>query len=337
MADFPDAPTAAPSANGNSYIQATKDNAAAAYQQISSGPVAQNVKDQTAKTSNEFGNLAAARRTPSNPAATGQPLTHYHSFFFELISWNNPRASAIAYASIVTLIFAARYLDVLRYSLKLTWMVLGTTVLAELAGKLVLNNGLATQLRPRRYYVIPRETLDAAIGDVHELINFFVIEAQRIVFAENVGASAAAFVSAFIAYYLVKIVPFWGLSLIATTALFLVPLVYTSNQELIDAQLNKAGEVLNQQTSQFRNVASKHTAQATEITKQYVGDYTAKAQQLIGRRSASPEAVPKPAPAPAAAAPSVEEKDFPAAPSAEFEKKDPEPVVPDEKTPMVVS
>ncbi|KAL0933160.1 cell lysis protein [Colletotrichum truncatum] len=341
MADFPDAPTTAPSANGNSYIQATKDNAAAAYQQISNGPVAQNVKDQSAKASVELGNLAASRRTPSNPAATGQPLTHYHSFFFELISWNNPRASAIAYASIVTFIFAARYLDILRYSLKLTWMVLGTTVLAELAGKLVLNNGLATQLRPRRYYVIPRDTLDAMIGDVHELINFFVIESQRILFAENVGASAAAFLGAFIAYYLVKIVPFWGLSLIATTAVFGIPLIYTSNQELIDAQLKQAGEVINQQTSQFRSVASKHTAQAADITKQYVGDYTAKAQQLIGRRSASPEAAPKsaptpaPAPAPAPAAPAVKENDFPAAPSTEL--KNEEPVVPDEKTPMVAS
>ncbi|WYZ46349.1 hypothetical protein EsH8_IX_000574 [Colletotrichum jinshuiense] len=334
MSDFPDAPTTAPSANGTGYVQATKENAAAAYEQISNGPVAQNVKDQSAKTSNEFGNLAASRKTPSTPAATGQPLTHYHSFFFELISWNNPRASAIAYSSIVTLIFAARYLDVLRYSLKLTWMVLGTTVLAEFAGKLVLNNGLASQLRPRRYYVIPRETLDAAIGDVHELVNFFVIEAQRIVFAENVGASAAAFLGAFIAYYLVKVVPFWGLSLIATTALFMVPLLYTSNQELIDAQLNKAGEVINQQTSQFRTVASKHTAQATDITKQYVGDYSAKAQQLLGRRSASPEAQSKPTPAPVV--PSVEEKDFPAAPNAGF---DSEPVVPvpEEKTPMVAS
>lgn len=55
------------------------------------GPVAENIKDQTAKTSNEFSNLAAARQTPSAPAATGQPLTHYHSFFSELLSWNNPR------------------------------------------------------------------------------------------------------------------------------------------------------------------------------------------------------------------------------------------------------
>lgn len=100
-------------------------------------------------------------------------------------------ASAIAYATIVSSIFAARYLDVLRWGLKTSWMVLGVTILAEVLGKVVLNNGLATQVRPRRYYTVPRETLDALIGDVHELINFFVIEAQRIIFAENVAASAA--------------------------------------------------------------------------------------------------------------------------------------------------
>lgn len=70
-------------------------------------------------------------------------------------------------------------------------MVLGVTILAEVVGKVVLNNGLATQVRPRRYYTVPRETLDHMIGDAHELVNFFVIEAQRIIFAENVFASAA--------------------------------------------------------------------------------------------------------------------------------------------------
>ena len=70
-------------------------------------------------------------------------------------------------------------------------MILGVTVAAEAAGKMVLNHGLATQFRPRKYYTVSRESLDNMIGDVHELVNFFVIEAQRIIFAENVGASAA--------------------------------------------------------------------------------------------------------------------------------------------------
>ncbi|RGP73746.1 hypothetical protein FLONG3_6237 [Fusarium longipes] len=276
------------------------------------GPVAQNVYDHTQKASNELSNLAASRRTPATPAATGQPLTHYHSFFSELLSWNNPRASAIAYATIVSAIFAARYLDVLRWGLKTSWMVLGVTILAEVLGKVILNNGLATQVRPRRYYTVPRETLDALIGDVHELINFFVIEAQRIVFAENVAASAAAFVAAFISYYLVKLVPIWGLALIGTTVAFIVPLIYTSNQELIDQQLNHASELINAQTSQIQSVASKQMEQVSNISKQYVGDYSGKVQDLLQGKTPSRQKIDMPQ-KPAAA----KQPEFPSPPTDE--------------------
>lgn len=39
------------------------------------GPVAESVKNQTAKTSNEFSGLANARAQPSYTAANGQDLT----------------------------------------------------------------------------------------------------------------------------------------------------------------------------------------------------------------------------------------------------------------------
>ncbi|KAK3374444.1 Reticulon-domain-containing protein [Lasiosphaeria ovina] len=298
-------------------------DAAAAYNTVANGPVAQNVKDQTAKTTTELSNLASARQTPPHPAATGQPLTHYHSFFSELLSWNNPRASAIAYASIISLIFSVRYLDIFRWGFKLTWMVLAITIAAEVSGKTLLNSGFATQLRPRKYYTVPREKLDAMIGDVHELVNFFVIESQRILFAENIYASAAAALGAFLSYYLVKIVPYWGLALISTTVIFFAPLIYKSNQELIDSQIKHASEIVEAQTSQLRTVAQKHTEQATQVTKQYMGDYTAKAQALIkGARGSEPTPVKS----------ELSEADFPAAPKAKLPQdpaifSTPEPVL----------
>ncbi|KAM4056793.1 reticulon domain-containing protein [Hirsutella rhossiliensis] len=291
MSDPVDAP---PATNGGSF-EAAKTNVATAYDSVTNGPVAQNVKDHTAKASSELSTLAASRRTPVNPAATGQSLTHYHSFFSELLSWKNPRASAIAFASIVSLIFAARYLDVIRYAFKLCWMALAVTVSAEAAGKLVLNHGLATQMRPRRYYTVTRSTLDSMIGDVHELVNFFVIEGQRILFAENMGASAAACVAAFLSYHLAKLVPYWGLAVIATTVAFIVPLVYNSNQELIDHHIKNASEVISAQTAQVRDVAQKQAGHLTSMGKQYAGDYTDKVQNMIRGRSASPEATTKPA------------------------------------------
>jgi hypothetical protein len=157
---------------------------------VLTGPVAVNIKDQHAKTQAEFASLAASRTTPTTLAATGQSLTHYHSFFSNLLSWNNPRASGIAYGSIILFIFAARYLDILRYVFRLTWLTLGVAVLIEGAGKLLLSHGFISGARPKKYYTVSKETLDSLLGDVHELVNFFVIEAQRIVFVENLSATA---------------------------------------------------------------------------------------------------------------------------------------------------
>lgn len=253
------------------------------------GPVAENVKAEATKTSAELSALSATRQTPAARTATGQHLTHYHSFFGSLFSWENPRASALAYASTVIFIFAARYLDLLRYGLKLTWMALGVTVAAEVVGRALFNAGFTSQIRPRKYYTLPKSTLDAMTGDLDELINFFVIESQRLLFAENVLASGAALFSAFISYHLVKIVPLWGLALIGTSVLFLGPLIYKTNRELIDGQIEQLSQIVNAQTTQVRQMASQHASNAAATTKMYVGDYSAKAQEIIGRaRSSSP-------------------------------------------------
>jgi hypothetical protein len=282
-------------------LDTTKANAAAAFNSVTSGPVAQNVKDHTAKASSEFSNLAASRRTPENSAATGQPLTHYHSFFQELLSWNNPRASGIALASIITFIFTTRYLDVTRYALKASYLALGTTVAAEVGGKFVMKNGLATQLRPRQYYTVSRESIDSLVGDVHELVNFIVIESQRILFVENTAASATAAILAFVTYHLTKLVPYWGLAVIGTVLAFVAPLVYVTNKELIDHHLKNATDVVGAQTAQMRTVAQQQVDQVATLGKQYAGDYTGKVQGML--RGGSPKATKTEFPSPPAEEP----------------------------------
>lgn len=62
--------------------------------------------------------------------------------------------------------------------------------LAEIAAKYTIGSSVANSVRPRRYYKIPKETLEATLDDVEQLINFFVIEFQRIVFAEHIPTTA---------------------------------------------------------------------------------------------------------------------------------------------------
>ncbi|MCJ1398056.1 hypothetical protein MMC11_001253 [Xylographa trunciseda] len=245
-------------------------------------PVAESVKDQHAKTTSEFSNLANARTTPDTKTATGQPLTHYHSFFYNLLSWENPRATAISFLATILFIFGARYLPALRWSFKILWMTLGITASAEVAGKLILNQGLTSSFRPRKYYTIPRETLESSLEDVEQLINFFVIEFQRVLFAENVLATIAAFAAALISHGLIKLLPLWGLSLIAVSVMYLTPLIYISNKELIDHHIANASNIANAQAKQVQDLAGHHTARLTETVKAQTSTYSAKAQEYIG-------------------------------------------------------
>ena len=52
--------------------------------------MAENARIQMDKTSNEFSNVANSRKVPDQPAATGQPLTHYHSLFYNILSVSLP-------------------------------------------------------------------------------------------------------------------------------------------------------------------------------------------------------------------------------------------------------
>ncbi|KAE8866540.1 hypothetical protein PTNB29_03687 [Pyrenophora teres f. teres] len=257
---------------------------------VMNGPVAQNVMAEGAKTRDEFADLANSKTVPDHTAATGQNLTHYHSMFYRLLSWKNPRATGIAFAGTVVFIFAARYLNLIRYIFKASYMILGLTAAAEVAGQATIGRGLTSQFRPRQYFTIPKASLERMTDDFEQLVNFFVIESQRIVFAENV-------------YVTVTFVPLWGLTLISTVITFLGPLIYIKNKDLIDAQLEKGYNIANQQAQQVKGLANQHAGNAMKTMQGYTQQATAKAQETVNQyrgRSTSPE---------------VKKADFPAAPS----------------------
>jgi hypothetical protein len=146
-----------------------------------------------------------------------------------------------------------------------------------------MDRGFASRMRPRKYYTISRETLEASLDDVEQLINFFVIEFQRIMFGENVFVTVGAFFITFISYFLVKIMPTWGLALLFTTLIYTVPLIYINNREVIDAQIEQASTIINEQTQQVRTIAAEQTQHATEIAKSTATDLQNRASELIGQ------------------------------------------------------
>jgi hypothetical protein len=113
-----------------------------------------------------------------------------------------------------------------------------------------------------------------------------------------------AFFASLISYFLIKFVPLWGLTLIATLVTYLAPLIYIQNKEVIDAQLEKGRQMASEQATQIKGLANQHAGNAAKTVQGYTQQYTAKAQETINQyrgRSVSPEV-------------KVKKEDFPAAP-----------------------
>jgi hypothetical protein len=258
---------------------------------FTNGPIMDNIKTEASRTGNEFRDLKNSKVTPSSTASTGQPLTYYHSLLYSLLSWEQPRATATSYLSVITFIFAARYLPLLRWVFKLAYVALGFTAAFEIGGRLAFGQGLSSSFRPRKYYTVPRETIEAVLEDLVQLLDFGLLEFQRVLFVENIAHTVAAFFGALNAYWLIKFLPFWGLSLIVVTIAYFGPLTYMNHSEVIDAHIEEAQSIVNSHANQLKDLVEERAARATGVVKQYLDDYSNKASDFITPRprSASPE------------------------------------------------
>lgn len=61
----------------------------------------------------------------------------------------------------------------------------------ELGSRSFSANSLSTRLRPKEYKKIPESTLNATLKDIHDLIQYAVVQAQRIVFGQDLDKTFA--------------------------------------------------------------------------------------------------------------------------------------------------
>ena len=103
------------------------------------------------------------------------------------------------------------------------------------------------------------------------------------------------------------------MALLATSVVFLAPLIYVMNKEFIDSQLEYAGKVVNDQAQQVRSMAGQHAGKGLESVKSYAGEYAGAASDLLGK---SRQKIPH-------LQNSVKKEDFPEAPKADLSSEPP--------------
>ena len=113
----------------------------------------------------------------------------------------------------------------------------------------------------------------------------------------------------------------WGMALLSTCVIYLAPLIYIQNKEVIDGHLEHAGKVASQQAAQVRDLTAHHAGKSFETVKGYTGEYANKAGDFVGTAR---QKIPMPATKSSSSglqqsAPSgVQEGDFPRAPASDL-------------------
>ena len=99
------------------------------------------------------------------------------------------------------------------------------------------------------------------------------------------------------------------MALLGASVVFLAPLIYVMNKEVIDSNLEYAGQVVSEQTQQVRDMAGQHTGKALESARSYAGEYAGAASDLLGK---SRQKIP-------AMNNNVKQEDFPTAPKTDIQ------------------
>lgn len=126
----------------------------------------------------------------------------------------------------------------------------------------------------------------------------------------------------------------WGMALLSTCVIYLLPLVYVSNKELIDGHLENTGRIISEQTQQVKAMAGEHAGKGFETVKSYTNDYTNKASEYVGKSRQKIPATPGQSQTQSqTSVPSmqtqsqpqsaVQENDFPSAPKSELPSDSP--------------
>jgi len=240
-------------------------------------------------TQHDFRGLHEGHNEELRPEA---PLTHFHSFFYDVVTWKYPRFSLLIFLSLLSTILAFRFINVMRYIFKAAYLLLGSVASLEYGGKVLGYKGIISQMRPRRYHTVPRESVESIFEEIHDFLNFVVVEFQRVVFVENIVTTFAAFLTSFFGYFLIKYLPFWSLAFLGTITVFTGPYIYINNQEQVDALINQYSEIANSKLHEARGVTEQYAGEYANRARQTASQLTERVQNYTNRRASSDHARP---------------------------------------------
>ncbi|KAF2823610.1 hypothetical protein CC86DRAFT_422597, partial [Ophiobolus disseminans] len=219
---------------------------------------------------------------------------------YRYINWKDPTRTLSVYLGATGILFGAHYLPLTQTVLKGGVTALGVVSITEFASRSLADKSLSARLRPKEYKKIPEPILNATLKDIHDFIQFAVVQTQRIIFGQDLSKTFATFLGAFGLFWLTKLVtPFW-LTFIALTSVFIAPLASSEQgrkaahdasvraQELGNAAAEKGSQLSRDGVAKASELSSRGQQAAADLStqaKDTASDLSSKGQQTASNLS----------------------------------------------------
>ncbi|KIW63013.1 hypothetical protein PV04_09895 [Phialophora macrospora] len=203
---------------------------------------------------------------------------------YRYISWEDPTRTAATYIGALAVLFGAHYLPLTQTALKAGITTLGVVSVSEFVSRQFGPNSISKRLRPEEYKTVPETILNDTLKDIHDLVQFAVVQAQRIFFGQDLHNAIAAFLGLTALYALIQVVaPFW-LAVIGLTSVFIAPLIASPRARAAAREAKKRGqELASSATDKGKELAENGKAKAGELssrTQQAAKDAQGRVQDL---------------------------------------------------------
>ncbi|GKT61699.1 reticulon-like protein 1 Cwl1 [Colletotrichum tofieldiae] len=186
---------------------------------------------------------------------------------YKYISWEDPLRTLGTYLGALSILFGAHYLPLTQWTLKAGMTTLGVVSITEFASRSFSSDSLSTRLRPKEYKTFNESTLNATLRDVHDLIQSGAIQAQRVLYGQDLEKTFGAFVAFTALYGLVQVLsPFW-LAILGLTSIFIAPLVNSPQGRKVaqDASV-RAQELAGTTAEKGKELAKNGQVKASELS-----------------------------------------------------------------------
>ncbi|GAW14171.1 hypothetical protein ANO14919_035650 [Xylariales sp. No.14919] len=200
---------------------------------------------------------------------------------YKYISWEDPIRTIASYFGLLALMCGVHYLHWTQWLLKLGAFSLGAVYLASLVSRSTTSDFVA-RIRPE-YRQVPEPTLNATLGDVHDLVQYVVVQAQKIMYGEELGKTLGAFIGFTTLFWLIKIMTPFDLGILGLSSVYIAPLIVSpGGREIAYAAKVHAQELAHTTAESTKIILQDTKVKASDLSHQAqhaAGEYTSKTQK----------------------------------------------------------